>query len=249
MAGILVDTGWGRANLKAVTEAAIDSGTALSAVELVSNTIGPIAAQGTARSIAATEVDCIILVVSVKTGVEVVNALHEHLPNVRVFSHWGIIGGNFAADVPSHVRDALAIQVLQTCGLESERQGNPILDRALGRLADPRVDEFGLSGLWAPPAFVHGYDLTLILSAAVEQAAKTPEWSKGTNARRTALKQALEGLDTPVPAILRTYERPFSRSSSSEPDAHEALGEEDLCMNTFEADGRLKASPQPAVEG
>lgn len=61
-----------------------------------------------------------------------------------------------------------------------------------------------------PPAAAQGYDSTLILAAAIDQAGSL-------DGKR--IREALENLQTPVQGIIMTYDRPYSR------DRHETLTE------------------------
>lgn len=249
IAVLMTDTGWGRANYKTISAAAKEIGFELALMEMIDPDLGPITAEGIARTVEASKAECAITVVTSGSGKELIPALHGAIDNLRVFSHWGILGGEFVSSVSHSVREALKLQVLQTCGLEVERAGSPILKRVLAKHADPIIAEEGLSGMQAPAGFVHAHDLTLVLAAAIRQAAETPEWAQGSKARRTAIKQALETLEAPVPGILRTYTRPFSTMTADTYDAHEALGVNDLCMATFKQDGKLVAVPRSALGG
>lgn len=249
----LTDTGWGRANLGTISAAAEAMGIELAIVELISPNLGPVVAQSRARAISESGADCIVTVVTSTSGSPLFQALYASENPVRVFSHWGIFGGDFFREVTHEMRVALDLRVLQTCALEREREGSLVLTKALNRFLavnpDPGIEAEGLRKMSAHVGFVHAYDLTLILSAAIEQAAATSDWAKGMAARRSAVKQALETLETPVRGILRTYDRPFSRMSEANYDGHEALGADDLCMATIDADGHVVASPRLLPEG
>ena len=73
-----------------------------------------------------------------------------------------------------------------------------------------------VSKLAAPSAFpfvVHGYDAVLLVAEAIKQAGST-EGPK--------LKDALENLNAPVKAVMKTYDKPFNKTD------HEALTAADL---------------------
>lgn len=246
---LLSDTGWGRANRTTVSEAARAIGFSLTVVEMVDPNLGPLAAQGLARTVAGAGVDCAITVVTPGTAKELFPALIEAASPLRVFSHWGILGNDFMESLPHGSREALDVRVLQTCALELERTGNPLLEAVLAGLEDPEVDSHGLSGIPASVGFVNAYDLTMVLGAAIDQAAKTREWGTGPEGRRLATKRALEALEVPVEGILRTYAQPFSPVSADTPDGHEALGAADLCVAKYHHDGRLIAAPRDPMNG
>jgi branched-chain amino acid transport system substrate-binding protein len=166
-----------------------------------------------------------------------VNALGDRNPDLRIFSHWGITGSNTFVDAVSHTRrERMKIRVLQTCGLKRESEGSDVLRAAI---ASGVPEASSLTDIPAATGFVHGYDLGKILIYAARQASATPEWQGDITDRRRALKQALETLDAPVMGILKQYNPPFERYSAKTPDAHEALGLDDLCLARFLENGHL----------
>ncbi|MFO1321724.1 MAG: ABC transporter substrate-binding protein [Burkholderiales bacterium] len=92
------------------------------------------------------------------------------------------------------------------------------------------------SKLKAPSAFsfaLHGYDSVLLLSHAIRQAGTTDG---------VAVRTALEDLKTPVNGLLKTYDRPFSRTD------HEALTAKDLVWIKWK-DGRLMPYSDAVIAG
>jgi len=80
--------------------------------------------------------------------------------------------------------------------------------------------------LKAPGSFsfaLHGYDSILVLTQAMKQANSTDG---------SAVRLALEDLKTPVPGLLKTYDKPFSKTH------HEALTAKDLVWIRWK-DGKL----------
>ena len=234
---ILLDSGWGRANLPTLTEAFQRLGHEPAAVHFFPTSLGEASARAFAADVERSAMDCAILLANWDNGAVVVNALYERGLDMRILSHWGILGGAFADAVPFEVRESLGLEVLQTCTLRREREGNAVLRRALEHA---RPDLRSIAELPASTGFVHGYDLTRLLIAAVDQAAATPAWNEGIGARRDAVRIALEELETPVAGILDTYERPFEPYRADRPYAHEALRLDHLCMARIRADGRLE---------
>ena len=234
---ILIDTGWGRANFLTLSAALETRGMRPSAVVYFGVSIGKASASALAEDIANAGSDCAVLLSNWDSGHVVTNALYEQVPDLRVFSHWGVAGGRFAEHVPHERLERMRFSVLQTCGLREERDGDAVLRQALA-IAAPEVRS--LAELRAPTGFVHGYDLTRILIAAADQAAQTPAWKEGVASRRVAVRLALERLNTPVNGILAKYDTPFRPYSVEDPDAHEALGVDDLCMARFREDGLLE---------
>ena len=235
---VLVETGWGRANLITLTKALETRGLAPASVEFFPTAIGASSARGMADRIESAGADCAILLANWNNGATIVNALYEGAPNLDVFSHWGITGGQFTENVSHDVRSALNLTVLQTCGLRREKEGSDILKSALASAMPGKVS---LAEMSAPTGFLHGYDLTRILITAAEQAARNPGWkNSGIIAKRSMLRDALINLESQVAGILNTYNPPFSPFGPETLDAHEALGMNDLCMARFREDGLLE---------
>lgn len=234
---VLLDTGWGQANEVTLTAALRAAGYAPSIVAYFPSTVGKAVAGSLAESVIKSLADCAILLANSGNGAEMVNALADRNPDLRIFSHWGVTGSNTFVDRVSHNRrEQMQIRVLQTCGLKREAEGSEVL-RAAMEAGAPEASS--LTAIPAATGFVHGYDLGRILIMAARQASATPEWQGDITDRRRALKLALESLDTPVMGILKQYNPPFQRYSARTPDAHEALGLDDLCLAQFLEDGRL----------
>jgi branched-chain amino acid transport system substrate-binding protein len=90
------------------------------------------------------------------------------------------------------------------------------------------------SKLKAPSAFsfaLHGYDSVLLYAAAVKQANSTDG---------TAVRQALEDLKTPVQGLLKTYNKPFSKTN------HEALTAKDFVWIRWK-EGKLLPYSDPIL--
>ncbi|MDM0043623.1 ABC transporter substrate-binding protein [Variovorax dokdonensis] len=88
--------------------------------------------------------------------------------------------------------------------------------------------------LKAPGSFsfaLHGYDSILLYAAAVKQA---------NSFDGNAVRLALEDLKTPVQGVLKTYDKPFSKTK------HEALTAEDLVWIRWK-DGKLLPYTDPIV--
>ncbi|RIX84048.1 ABC transporter substrate-binding protein [Acidovorax cavernicola] len=105
----------------------------------------------------------------------------------------------------------------------------PIFMRTVSETRTPAqqklFDRIG-SKLKAPGSFsfaLHGYDSVLLLAQAMKQANSTDG---------AAVRAALEDLKTPVQGVLKTYEKPFSKTN------HEALTAKDLVWIRWK-DGKL----------
>ncbi|WP_298912209.1 ABC transporter substrate-binding protein [uncultured Roseobacter sp.] len=240
---LLVDTGWGRANRVTMGDAFQAAGVPAPVVFMFSSSLGPASARTIAEKIKMTNADCAIMLSRAREGALLVNELHQQSADIRIISHWGILSGDFVAQVPHSVRSDLQIEVLQTCGLEVEGKGRAELVQAL-KNASTEVRPFKrLSDVPAATGFVHGYDLTRLLIAALSNAMEMDGWADGSIVdRRNLFRSSLENLSEPVEGILKTYNRPFAPYSDASQDAHEALGLQDLCVVSFSESGQLVLS-------
>ncbi len=86
-----------------------------------------------------------------------------------------------------------------------------------------------------PQGFVHAYDLTKILIEAAN------EVKLSGNAKKDKIKihYALENLEHPVSGIIKTYNKPFSKYSTDNDDAHEALDISDYIILKFDENGKV----------
>jgi len=98
-----------------------------------------------------------------------------------------------------------------------------LFDRVGGKLKAPSSFSFAL----------HGYDSLLLLAQAMKQANTT---------EGAAVKTALEDLKTPVAGLLKTYNKPFSKTQ------HEALVAKDFVWIKWK-DGKLVPFTDPVIAG
>ena len=238
---VVIDNGWGRGNRDALVAALAEHNRPHVHESTMATEIGPARASHIVAELSAAQADCVGLVGIVSNSVPFMLALHEAGLDMRVFSHWGILGGGFTERVPHEVREHTALTVVQSCGLDASRHNGGQLDIALAAAQTMGWDYAELSDVPAPAGFVHGFDLGLIFMAALEQAAANPDWDAGIVVRRRLLRDALEALEQPVSGILRTYRAPFSPVVEDNMNGHEALSGSDLCRAQFDAQGRLVA--------
>ncbi len=98
-----------------------------------------------------------------------------------------------------------------------------LYDRIGGKLKAPSSFSFAL----------HGYDSVQLAAAAIKQAGSTDG---------AAIKTALEDLKAPVPGVLKTYNKPFSKTQ------HEALGAADYVWIKWK-DGQLQPYGDAVIKG
>ncbi|MBT8152658.1 ABC transporter substrate-binding protein [Epibacterium ulvae] len=238
VAFFLLNTGWVRANQKSLTAALAERGMKSTATEFFSSSIGEATAVSLAARTKRSQADCAVMLSNWVDGALILNTLHRADLDIRIYSHWGIIGRAFTEHVSDESRRALHLKVLQTCALRQERAGNPILEQALHRVSPEKA---ALKDLRAATGFVHGYDLTRVLVAAIEQAAPDDDWkSADITQKRALVRNALERIEQPVAGILNTYDPPFHPFEPGAVNAYEALGQQDLCFAQFSSEGQLE---------
>ena len=133
--------------------------------------------------------------------------------------HQGITGGKFAA-LAGPALQRVDLSVLQTFSFfsaEPERR-----DRFM-KSAAKFAGISSIEQLEAPTGIAHAYDLLHLLAIAIHRAG---------SADRVAVRDALEHLPT-YRGLIKTYQPAFT------PERHEALGEQDLLMARYRADGVL----------
>ena len=114
----------------------------------------------------------------------------------------------------------------------------PIFMRTIGEKRDPAQQKlFERIGpkLKAPSSFsfaLHGYDSVMLMAAAMRQAGST---------EGPAVKAALEDLKSPVQGVLKTYDKPFSKTD------HEALTAKDLVWIKWK-DGKLEPYTDATIQ-
>lgn len=109
--------------------------------------------------------------------------------------------------------------------------GKPIFMRTMvtpNTPAQKKLYERTVSKLAAPSSFpfvVHGYDAVLLIAEAIKEAG-------GTDGPK--MKEALENLKSPVNGVMKTYEKPFSKTD------HEGLKAGDLSFVKWNGDQLIK---------
>ncbi|QDG76387.1 hypothetical protein FJ695_11175 [Labrenzia sp. PHM005] len=230
------NSGWGRSNLPHLEKAFSATGRDVPQHFLFDTGLGESGAQVIVDNVQKLNADCMIIVGNLAEEALLLNELHASGVKIQVFSHWGILLGDFVDRVPAEVRNYLDFQFIQTCALQQEAAGNPVLKDIFETPPIAALEgKSELSDIPSAVGFANAYDLASLL---IEAGQALPE-EGGIGQHRQQLVQALQGLEQPVDGILKRYVRPFSKYSPDNPDAHEALGREDLCMARFTDDNRV----------
>lgn len=140
----------------------------------------------------------------------------ERMP---ILSHWGVTGGEFVRQAGPAL-NAVDFSVIQTFSFfRADRQQLARFMASLAAVSPIRRIE----DIDGPVGVAHAYDLMHMLAKAIDQAGSTD---------RKAVRDALEKLREHR-GLVKTYAPPFT------PGRHEALGERELLMARYRADGVL----------
>lgn len=236
---LLEDTGWGKSNEITMKAALEELGIASpAAVKWFNWNMRETGAGILLREILDAQADVIFLVANAPEGKTFATAMASLPPEKRlpICSHWGITGGDFATVIDSEMRSKIDISFIQTrfsfISCPDSEFGTKVLAGAQSLY--PQTIRTAID-IDAPTGFIHAYDLTRILIAAVEQAGMTGDIHQD----RRNIRIALENLERPVEGLIKTYKRPFGVFSEDNPDAHEALSVEDFIMARYRDDNGI----------
>ncbi len=218
---LLENTGWGRSNHAAMTEAAVADGLPQPIVQWFNWGVRDLGGQ--IGVFLREEIDAILLVANAPEGLTVLRALRaldeqERLP---IFSHWGISGGDFGALAGEDLQH-VDLRFLQTFSFIKP----PVPDRADALWDAHRrlFPEFGSRlEAQAVPGLAHAYDLVHILAEAIEAAGATD---------RPTVRSALESLERHE-GVMKDYRPPFA------PGRHDALNASSFHLARFNSDGQV----------
>jgi branched-chain amino acid transport system substrate-binding protein len=142
---------------------------------------------------------------------------------IPILSHWGITGGEFAAEAGPALQQ-VDLSVIQTFSFfRADRKKVQQFLQSAAKISPVRRIE----DIKGPVGVAHAYDLTRIVAMAIDQAGSTD---------RKAVRDALEKLP-PYHGLIKTYAPVFT------PARHEALGPQQLLMARYRADGVLVPMP------
>lgn len=217
---LLTNTGWGRSNL-AAAEAYFKSNQTPEFAGAAWYNWQDKSLLAPYQTLVKRGAEAIVLVANDDEAAALVREVAD-LPRDRqvpILSHWGVTGGDFAAQAGSALA-RVDFSVIQTFSLFRADPGRLAgLLEITGRLFGvTRVEE-----IRAPVGFAHAYDLTHILARAIDLAGTTD---------RPSVRDALERVEN-YQGLIKDYAKPFG------PASHEALGPADLLMARYRDDGAL----------
>lgn len=234
---LLEDSPWGNSNLQSMTKALMQHGIATPNVTRFGWNIGDQGARVIIRSILKSNNDCIILVSNSVEGAVIAQAMIDTKANIPLISHWGITGGDFHEKISEKSREKLDLTFIQSCfafSNEKQTEFSQKVFNTLKELSGGAIKE--TKDLKSAVGFIHAYDLTKLLIAAIEQSGLSGDIEKD----RDSVRLALEDLKTPVEGLVKTYDKPFSVfDENNNINAHEALHKENYCMAKYGAEDEI----------
>jgi len=235
---LLEQTGWGESNRKTMVRALDETGLSTSGIYWFNWGLKNHGARLLLRKIIESDADSILLVANAPEAQAICKALiqlqgEKHLP---VVSHWGLTGGNFPLVIDKDMRKNLDLTFLQTSFSFFSEYQTPLALEVASKATSLFPEQLSdISNILAPSGFVHGYDLTKLLIAAADQV----EFTGNVENDRLLLRNSLENIRRPVKGLIKTYKRPFEQFSPEVPDAHEALGADDLILGRYNENNHI----------
>ncbi|WP_341665499.1 ABC transporter substrate-binding protein [Vibrio sp.] len=237
---LLENTGWGKSNHKAMMGALPDQLQSKVKTSWFNWGIKDTDARVLIREAQSSGGDCALLVANSREGKLIIESVSETGINMPIYSHWGITGGQFAQNVPYEVREKAKLRFIQSCFNFYSSESNSFNQTVFEKAKTMFPAYFETTNIKAPAGFIHGYDIASVLIAAASKVKLTQD----VQANRTAIKGALESMNGSVQGLVKTYQKPYTRFSDDNFDAHEALGSKDYCMAMYDEKDAVKLLPK-----
>jgi len=235
------DTAWGQFNIENMSAAAQDLGVEPPLSFVFNWGLSLAEARILLRQAANAGAEAILLVANPDESATLARAMASLEPDMRrpLQSHWGCSAGSFVDTVGLEELQRIDLEFIQSSFSFMQPELPALATQAFERARALFPEEIQTVEDIAPPdAFIHAFDLGLLLAAAAEQAGLA-ELGKDAGGSRLALQRALENLQTPVQGLIKRYDRPFGPWSPQHPAAHEALGAADFAMARYDSRGAI----------
>lgn len=218
---LLENTGWGRSNLKAMTEAIMERGQQPPSVQWFNWGVNDLGKE--IMALQKDKADVILLVANPPEGLILVNSMVKLPANNRlpIISHWGITGGRFQHIAGKNLAK-VDLSFLQTFNF-----ANPPFPKRAEKLFSTYKQLFkeheNSAEIPSAPGLAHAYDLIHLLAKAI---------TKANTVDRPAVRNALEEIQFHS-GVMADYAPPFSK------DKHDALGPESFHMYRYDKLGTI----------
>lgn len=219
---LLGKNGWGRSNEKSMTLAAQEYGLEIVSKQWINWKQTDMKREFDA--IIESGAQAIMLVLNAPEGAIAIEHMlsADETKDIKVYSHWGLAGGEFVSLVGLKVLSQANLQILQTYSFLSP--SNPALSQqvlsAYQRLFDADATAESIRGA---VGVAQSYDLVYLLKSAIEKAGSTD---------RVLIRDALEQLPNHK-GLLKHYAPAFTANR------HDALWAEDYFMTKYNERGHL----------
>ena len=218
---LLEQTGWGRSNEKAISEAAREIGVDVAGVEWIS--WGAKNAEAQIGNLTKKGADVIMLVANANEGAVVLAGVAnmDKTNRLAIISHWGITGGRFTELVGNDI-DKVNLSFLQTYSFVVPTRPEKEKDFfARYQKLFPEITK--AEQILSPVGTAHAYDLVHLLNQAIINAGSL-ETAK--------IRVALENIKQ-YDGLVKTYNPPFTSNR------HDALDESSFTLAKFLNDGSI----------
>jgi branched-chain amino acid transport system substrate-binding protein len=235
---LLEKTGWGESNRKTMLRALGEKNLSEAGIYWFNWGLKDLGARMLLREILDSDADSILLVANAPEAKVICRAVIELQGDrtIPIISHWGLTGGNFTKVIQKDLRQNLDLTFLQTSFSFLAENQKPFAKEVAAKASKLFPEDLkNISDIQAPTGFIHGYDLTRLLIAAADQI----ELTGNAQVDRRKLRDALENINRPVEGLIKTYQRPFKPYSAKNPDAHEALGADELALGRYDNNNHI----------
>lgn len=226
---LLENTPWGKSNYKTMRKVIMDKIGIDPKVEWFNWNLKEKNAKILIRDISVSGADSVLLVSNAIEGGLLIKLLASSYNSIPVISHWGITGGDFHKRIPHDKRDKVNLKFIQSCFSFISSHETEFTKTVFTKAQRQFPELVNYESLPAPTGFIHAYDFSKIVIQAMSEI----EFTGNIKDDRRLLRDKLENLNTKVQGLIKTYKTPFSKYSSDNPDAHEALGLDDICIGSF----------------
>ncbi|MCP3888286.1 MAG: ABC transporter substrate-binding protein [Desulfobulbaceae bacterium] len=235
---LLEDTVWGKSNERTMIKALHEHDKIPAGILWFNWGLKERGARILLREILETGADTILMVANAPEAKVFCRAFLSLEVNkkIPIISHWGLTGGDFPQNISHDQRQLLDLTFLQTrfsfVSNPEDNYGKQVFQR-VRKLYPKSIESVG--DIKAPSGFIHAYDLTRLLIAAVQESGLTGDITQD----RERIRNGLEHLQQPVKGLIKTYITPFQPFEAHTPDAHEALGKKDLIMGRYNKNNEI----------
>lgn len=214
---LLENTGWGRSNQKAMTDALKAEKKEPAIVEWFNWGEKDLTPQ--LKRIEASKAEIILLVANAPEGKTILKTMYRDSIFLPIISHWGITGGSFGKELSEEL-SKIPFEFLQTYSfLTSKSTKNQKLIQKysdLYHITHPKE-------IIAPVGTAHAYDLVYLLAKAIKNT---------QHLDRPAIRDALENIKS-YKGLVKHYKPPFR------PNHHDALNSNDLFLAKYDKQGNV----------